>query len=544
MRQIAKWTFLCLVCTMLGFGATVLVANGDRVLQTLVAMLPAPANAADVLEMDVADIAPAVEAVAEEPAPDLAAADLPQADAPAQVELAAVGAFAASGAPAMAADPQLAPGVLSAVGTIGVVRDRAVIFGASARVDRIEVEVGDVVQAGDVLIGLDTTYLDWDVEQAELSFETARIDFEEAGTLVDESDVAVAEANLLLAQERLAEVEAGPKPEELAAAEATALAAWARLAEVQARPTPNQMILAQVDLKRAEIAVQAAQREYDRIAWLPESAATSAADSLQGATIAYEAALVTFEEASKPATEAEIQSAYSAAQSAQASLNALRLRPTPAELASARASLATAEAALEELQKGPEMAAVRKAELGVRQAMINLDAARLARDSAEVLAPIDGTVLEVNAELGQQVGQGSVAARIANTADTKLTVNVEQRDISRIQIGQAAVISIYALPNDRFTGVVEQIAPLADAGTGFVTFPVIIRFNEGPVDKILPGMTASAAFIEEGATESADPAAVEATPTPTPAAEAPTDPAVVATATPLPEAEATATPSN
>ena len=46
MRQIAKWTILCVLCAAFGFGATVWVANSERVAQTLVAMLPAPADTA------------------------------------------------------------------------------------------------------------------------------------------------------------------------------------------------------------------------------------------------------------------------------------------------------------------------------------------------------------------------------------------------------------------------------------------------------------------------------------------------------------------
>ena len=215
----------------------------------------------------------------------------------------------------------------------------------------------------------------------------------------------------------------------------------------------------------------------------------------------------------------------SSAQSAQSALNELQKKPTPAELAAAQARVASAQAALDEVNKGPEQAAVRKAEYGVRQAMINLNEAQLALDAAQVTAPISGTVLAVNVELGQQVSDGTVAAVLANTADVRLTVNVEQRDIRRIQVGQEVKLSIYALPDDEFTGVVEQIAPAADAQTGFVTFPVKIRFAEGPMEKVLPGMTASANFVEAAAA------------TDTPAAASPTEEA------PVPDAPTPETPT-
>lgn len=542
MKQIAKWTMLCIVVTAVGFGATLLVAQRDQVARTLTAMLaPAPALS-----------------------PELAAEPLAlESDAPA-AEFAAensVGTLSVAAAPAAAPEAQTAPpaGALTAVGTVELTQPRQVILEANGQIDTIAVEEGDAVAAGDVLVTLDTTFLDWAVEQAEIGFETARIDFEELGELVKPSDIAVAQANLLLAQENLTETQRGPTPEELAAAESSVAAAWARHAELLEQPTTAQINMALASLKKAEIAVQAAQREYDKIAWLPEAAATDAADTLQQATIDLEAARAAYDEANKPATESEIQSAVAAAQSAQASLNELRLQPTAAAVADAQAQVAAAEAALEDVQQGPKESELRKGELAVRQAMIDLEAARLAQQNAQVLAPIDGTVLTVDVELGQQASAGSVVATMADTANVDLVVNVEQKDISRVTIGQPVVISIYALPADTFFGVVDKIAPMADAGTGFVTFPVVIRLTEGPLEKVLPGMTASAAFavdeteaapaaapvVEPTAVSSEEPteeAAPEATAAPTaePEAEATSAPEAEATATP--QAEATAEP--
>ena len=407
-----------------------------------------------------------------------------------------VGDEAPDGAPSGALDAQSSAGVpLSAVGVIELVKDRQVVLDTSGSVDKIAVEVGDLVKAGDLLVALDTTYLDWAVEQAEIGFETARIDFEELGDLIEESDIAVAEARLLQAQEQLAEVEAGPTEEELASAQSGAAAAWARLEELKDEPTPAQINQALASLKKAEITLQQAQREYDKIAWLPEAAASDAADNLQRATVDLEAAKADFEEASKPATESALQSALSSAQSAQNGLNELKKKPTPAELADARAAVASAENTLDETQKGPKDSELRKAELNVRQAMIGLEQARLALDNATVSAPIDGAVLSVDVDLGQQASTGSVVATLADTRDVELVVNVEQKDISQVQVGQPTEVSVFALPAEVFVGVVDRIAPTASSGTGFVTFPVIIQLADGPLERLLPGMTASANFL-------------------------------------------------
>jgi biotin carboxyl carrier protein len=242
MRQIAKWTFLCVICTAFGFGATYLVAHSDRVIQTVAAMLPAhttvkPTLTELAIKKDALEVAPA------DTASDFTAAksDTPKAELGLQVaqasalaqpplstNMTSVGTLAAvpgqPGADLLQTGPSTGP--LTAVGVVTVVRDRQVVMEAGGPVNKVNIEVGDNVKAGDTLLALDTTQLDSAVQQAEIGLESARIDFEEAGKAVKDADVAVAQANLLAAQESLALVQAGPTAEQLAAAEASAAAAW------------------------------------------------------------------------------------------------------------------------------------------------------------------------------------------------------------------------------------------------------------------------------------------------------------------------------
>jgi HlyD family secretion protein len=548
MKQIGKWTILLMLFAVAGFGATLLVVNSGRFARQLAERGPVSSE----LQADVLAGSPALEqasAVAE-------GAALPEA------ALAPVGSLAAR--QEQVAEP-LAQGAavpLTAVGAVQLARERQVVVAASGRVEQIAVEVGDTVTAGDLLVALDTTFLDWAVEQAEIAFQTARINFEELGSDIEASAIVVAEANLLLAQENLAEVSRGPSQEAMAAAQSSNAAAWASYNELREQPTAAQINQALASLRKAEITVEGAQREYDKIAWLPEAAASAAADNLQRATIDLEAARAAYDEASKPATESQLQSALASAQSAQDSLNALQRQPTAATLASAQASVAQAEAALEDARRGGKESTVRIAELNVRQAMIGLEQARLAQSNAIVNSPVDGTVLAVGVELGEQVSAGSVVATLADTQDIRLVVNVEQRDIARVTPGQAVQVSVYALPDAEIVGVVDRIAPVASSGTGFVTFPVIIRLVEGPLERVLPGMTASAAFlpdnaviVDEDAAADADaaspeveeaPETPEATVTPE-ATESPASsesPAADADATPEPDEEAESESSN
>lgn len=384
---------------------------------------------------------------------------------------------------------------VSAVGTVELISQRQVVLEANGMVDEVAVVVGDAVKTGDLLVALNTQQLEWAVTQADIGLENARINLETANEAIEPSDIAQAEANLLSAKENLALVEAGPTEEELAAATSSAAAAWASYNELKAGPRPTQLTQARANLKQAEIALQQAQRAYDRIAWQPDAGASGEGANLQNASIAYESAKAAYDEAVRGPTQAELQGALANAQQAQDALNKLEMKPTPAELAAAKANLAAAEGALAKLEKGTDAGAVRAAELNVQSAQIGLEQAKLSLSNARVLAPIDGVVLEVNVELGQQGGAGTVVAVVADVSQLKLVVNVEQKDISQVKVGQKAEVTIYGLTGKVYPGVVDKIAPRGESTTGSITFPVAIRFDDAALADLKPGMNATATFV-------------------------------------------------
>jgi multidrug resistance efflux pump len=384
---------------------------------------------------------------------------------------------------------------VSAVGTIELVSKRQVVLKSNGIIAEVAVEVGDSVQRGDTLIKLDTQQLEWAVDQANINLENARITLAKATEAVDESDIDLAEANLLSAEENLTEVQAGPTEEEMEAAQASAAAAWAAYNELREGPSPEELTQAQASLKQAEIEVQQAQRAYDKIAWQPDAGMSSEGAALQRASISYESAKAAYDELVKPATTSQLQSAIASAQSAQNALNELEKKPTPAELAAARANVASAEATLADLQKGRNANDVRAAELGVRSAQIALEQAKLDLANAVVFAPIDGTILERNVELGQQGSAGSVIASIADVTQLRLIVNVEQNDIVFVKVGQKAEISVYGLEDKVFHGVVDKIAPQGQLSVDSIVFPVTILFTDESLAELKPGMNATADFV-------------------------------------------------
>lgn len=386
---------------------------------------------------------------------------------------------------------------VSASGNIALASQRTVASSVGGTVETIAVAVGDTVAAGDPLLTLDTTELERAVLRAELSVETSRNALIQASEEATPSEIAQAEAQLASAQETLADVQAGPSQQEIAAAQAAAAAAWASYNELQAGPSQAELVQLSADLRKAEVAVQEAQRAYDQIAWQGNAGASTQAADLQDATIDYESAQAAYEETTAAAATSDVQSAISSAQDAQNALEELLSSPTPAEIAEAEAAVAEAEAALEELLAGPSETDLRDAEISLEQALVDLEEAQSELAQSELLAPIGGTVIAIDAEVGTELSAGSAAVTLADPQDLELTINVVELDITGVYVGQEAQVEIDALAGQTFAGAVSAISPSNDADASVVQYPVTISLTDDALEGVRPGMTAVAALVND-----------------------------------------------
>ncbi|MEZ4559383.1 MAG: HlyD family efflux transporter periplasmic adaptor subunit [Caldilineaceae bacterium] len=204
--------------------------------------------------------------------------------------------------------------------------------------------------------------------------------------------------------------------------------------------------------------LQEAQRRYDKIAWLPEPRKhLSYRPKTFSATIAYRSGPGFLRRDRAPCRSAGCSARAQRRAGRASTLN--KLLEAPADLADTRAQVAAAENALDKLTRGPQDADVRSAELGVRQALLDLDGAKRDLAAAKVVAPLAGTVLALNVEPGEQGSGGQAVATLADTSRLNLIVNVEQTDVPHIAPGQEVTIVLYALPDQVYKGEVERIAP-------------------------------------------------------------------------------------
>ena len=202
---------------------------------------------------------------------------------------------------------------------------------------------------------------------------------------------------------------------------------------------------------------------------------------------------------------AEAKRAVAAAQedlkNAQAALAAAQAAPTLDVDGSTAPTDATANAS-----------AVSSAQRNLASAQATLDQANAKAAERTVKAPSSGSIVELNAKVGATVTGGMVMGegdtnggkqcmQIADLSKMKVTVQVGEKDIAKIAVGQSANVTYPAFPDIVSQGTVTAIASVANSdaangGGSSVTFNVDILI-EAPDSRLKPGMTAEVSVVTE-----------------------------------------------
>lgn len=121
--------------------------------------------------------------------------------------------------------------------------------------------------------------------------------------------------------------------------------------------------------------------------------------------------------------------------------------------------------------------------------------AEAARADAVVLAPQDGTVLEVLVREGDAVGANQPVARIARPDQLELLADVDELDLPNVREGAEVRFRLDAFPATEITGVVRSTAPQARQQGGATVFATNVTF-EPPLElDIRPGMNADVTIV-------------------------------------------------
>ena len=111
-----------------------------------------------------------------------------------------------------------------------------------------------------------------------------------------------------------------------------------------------------------------------------------------------------------------------------------------------------------------------------------------------VRAPIAGTITRLPARVGAQVAPSAPIGQISRTRELEIVVDIAERFISRVRVGQPAVIRLDAFPERSFEARVSELSPVVDPLTR--TLELRLQFTQ-PNPQIRAGMFAEVRLVTE-----------------------------------------------
>jgi multidrug resistance efflux pump len=130
---------------------------------------------------------------------------------------------------------------------------------------------------------------------------------------------------------------------------------------------------------------------------------------------------------------------------------------------------------------------IASAKIGQAEAQLALLDEQLAR--TKIVAPFDGVVTsgDLSQSLGAPVERGQVLFEMAPLDAYRLIVEVDERDITEIKMGQQGELVLPSMPGESISFTVEKITPVSTAKEGRNYFRVEAKLDEVS-ERLRPGM--------------------------------------------------------
>ena len=211
---------------------------------------------------------------------------------------------------------------------------------------------------------------------------------------------------------------------------------------------------------------------------LEDSEARAAVAAARATVLQDQARLRQLRDAALPTAAHALRRAQATTQNARAQyerLQELKARnlSSQAELDTAKMNLDVAESDMHSAQLqvdtyGPTGSDYRLAETTLQQSLANLRAARARLDYTRITAPMDGTLIARDVERGDVVQPGKSLMVISPSGPTQLVVQIDERNLALLHVGQRALASADAYPGRKFAASIVYINPGVDATRGSV----------------------------------------------------------------------------
>ncbi len=344
---------------------------------------------------------------------------------------------------------------VGATGTVRANQTAQLTWQTSGRIENIYVELGEEVQASQVLADLAQSSLPQSVILSQAELFSAK----KALEMLQDSDSARAAAQLTLAQAQIAYNNAVEDRESYD---------YRRASENTLDGLRANYILAQDAVERAE----------ELYGWVEDSAE---------------------DEPNRAMALSQLSQARKNRDRALANLNYAMSKPDPEDVERADAQVDVALAQLEDAKREVERlkGGVDPEEIAAAEARVAAIEATLSYKQLE--APFAGTVTQINAKVGDQVAPGTLSFRVDDSSRLLVDINVPEVDINQVEVDQPVKMSFDAILGDDFSGKVIEVARVGTVSPNGVDFRVTVEIDREVCETcdIRPGMTAAVNIVVE-----------------------------------------------
>ena len=166
-------------------------------------------------------------------------------------------------------------------------------------------------------------------------------------------------------------------------------------------------------------------------------------------------------------------------------------------IATSKASIIEKQQALSQTTAGADALDIESAELTVTQRQNALQDAQDTLLNYYIRAPFAGTIATVNVHPHDEAGGEAVATLI--TQKQLVTLSLNEVDAAKVALGNAATLTLDAIPNLKLNGSVAEVDPAGSISQGVVSYSIKIAFDSKDA-RIKSGMTANATISTATAT--------------------------------------------
>ncbi len=382
---------------------------------------------------------------------------------------------------------------VSGSGNIETSEDANLSFGAGGRIDRIYIEEGDRITKGDILAELDTDSLELARDQAQYALTQAEVALIQAEL---SQKTAEYELDNILDQQDALELA-------LFNAQIDIDQAKYNLEQVQDLYIWSDIKIAQADVDEAERYLEYTLEQLYKYLPLSEEGVYPKIEDdfpkLEGYKVWQDR--IVHAQARLNSAKDTLEAMQSNRDTEETAIKRKRLEAAGLAEAQAQKNLGemNEDIALKELQIEAAKATVEQNKQSVALARQFLEQAKKDLTEAVITAPFDGLVASVTAEEGDTIPSPSASPRqiisLIDPASMKLVVEVDEIDIPDVEVGQEVIITLDALSDEEFSGVVTTIYPVPLEISGVIVYKVKIELNVPEDSGVRVGMSAEADII-------------------------------------------------